>query len=330
MRLKFPLLTKILPPGTMEDEEDIWRTPPKKKSKVVKAGKDKVTQKFRDEWLSKEEFKSWLKRVPHNPYKARCKLCNQEYTADISVLHLHRKTDKHLNNEKPLKKTSMQMAQFVQRGDGSGDPLETAAKIAEIKIAGFCAEHNIAYKALDHLSDLLKSCFLDSKICQKMTIKRTKGTCIVKNVIGETEKSILSEKLKKTKFSILTDESTDISSTKTSWLLVRYFDEDQGQIVSKFWDLIQVLEPGKATSATAEHLYNNIITSFNEREIPMENVIGFASDGCSVMMGVNNSVSSRLKPDFPHITIIKCICHSLHLCASEACKQLPRTCEDFA
>lgn len=27
---------------------------------------------------------------------------------------------------------------------------------------------------------------------------------------------------------------------------------------------------------------------------------------------------------------MKCICHSLHLCASESCKSLPRKCEDLA
>lgn len=141
---------------------------------------------------------------------------------------------------------------------------------------------------------------------------------------------MLAEKLKTTKFSILTDESTDISATKTSCLLVRYYDAEEGKIVSKLWDLIQVLEPGKVTTATADHLYNNIVTSFEERVIPMKNVVGFGSDGCSVMMGVNNSVASRLKRDFPNITIMKCICHSLHTCASESCAELPRTCEDLA
>jgi len=33
---------------------------------------------------------------------------------------------------------------------------------------------------------------------------------------------------------------------------------------------------------------------------------------------------------FPGILIIKCICHSLHLCCSQACKSLPRRCEVLA
>lgn len=64
--------------------------------------------------------------------------------------------------------------------------------------------------------------------------------------------------------------------------------------------------------------------------MPLGNIIGFGSDGCNTMFGVKNSVVSRLKENFPGIIIQKCICHSLHLCASEACKVLPRHCEDLA
>lgn len=58
-------------------------------------------------------------------------------------------------------------------------------------------------------------------------------------------------------------------------------------------------------------------------------MIGFGADGCSVMMGVHNSVSSRFRSDSPGLLVIKSVCHSAHLCASEACKSLPR-CEDLA
>lgn len=47
-------------------------------------------------------------------------------------------------------------------------------------------------------------------------------------------------------------------------------------------------------------------------------------------MGEKNSVASRMKQEFPGIFIMKCVCHSAHLCASEVCKCLPRSCEDLA
>lgn len=46
-------------------------------------------------------------------------------------------------------------------------------------------------------------------------------------------------------------------------------------------------------------------------------------------MGAHYSLCSPLRTTFPGIIIMKCICHSIHLCASEAVKALPRRCEDL-
>lgn len=54
-------------------------------------------------------------------------------------------------------------------------------------------------------------------------MKRTKTTAIIKNVIGDSAKEELTELLKNNKFSILTDESTDIGTVKTYCVVVRYF-----------------------------------------------------------------------------------------------------------
>ncbi|KYN50097.1 hypothetical protein ALC62_00125, partial [Cyphomyrmex costatus] len=81
---------------------------------------------------------------------------------------------------------------------------------------------------------------------------------------------------------------------------------------------------------TAENLFKGIIQSLDNYSIPLSNMIGFAADGCSTMMGQYNSVASRLREKCPNIFILKCVCHSAHLCASEACKSLPRSLEDLA
>ncbi|XP_028982223.1 uncharacterized protein LOC114841408 [Diachasma alloeum] len=289
----------------MNNDKDPLQTPPKKKRKSPDEKKEKVVQKFREAWLTMPEFKN------------------------VSVLEAQAKTKKHLDKVNSSKSTKMTMTQFVQ-GSYDNVKLETAAKNLEIKLTGFFADHDIAFNCMNHLIDALKDGAPDSKIMAKMNLKRTKATAIVRNVIGETESSETTQKLLKSKFSILTDESTDISCVKTSCVLVRYYDEERGCVVTKFWDLVEALEPGKITSATAEHLYQNIISSLEKRGIPKEYVIGFASDGCNVMMGAKNSVASRFRRDFPNITIMKCICHSLHLCACQACAQLSRTAEDLA
>lgn len=54
-----------------------------------------------------------------------------------------------------------------------------------------------------------------------------------------------------------------------------------------------------------------------------QRLVGFGSDGASVMMGSERSVMRLLKNDCPELIVIKCSCHSLALCASYACEKLP-------
>lgn len=115
---------------------------------------------------------------------------------------------------------------------------------------------------------------------------------------------------------------------KTVCVVIRYYDSVTGKIVSRFWDLIQLFDSSSEDyTANAEHLFNIVKQSFEKYEVPLDNIIGFASDGCSTMMGCHNSMSTRFRQHCPGITVIKCVCHSLHLCANDACKRLPQECE---
>lgn len=59
-----------------------------------------------------------------------------------------------------------------------------------------------------------------------MQLKRTKATSIVTNVIGEYEKDNIVEYLKSAKFSILVDETTNISINKTMCIIVKYYNSN--------------------------------------------------------------------------------------------------------
>lgn len=167
-----------------------------------------------------------------------------------------------------------------------------------------------------------------------MKLKRTKATNIIKNVFAPVEKNVFANKLNSTKFSGMIDESTDIACISTMCIVVRFFDNDIAKISSQFWDLLPVYNlenPDEDhAGATAKNIFSSVIGSFKKYNVNVDNIIGFGSDGCSTMMGKNNSVSTRMNEMFPGIFIMLCIRHSLHLCCSEACKYLPRRLEDFA
>lgn len=253
-------------------------------------------------------------------------LFSSYYRSDIER---HAKGDKHKANVIPLAQKTL----FSFCSD-SNRKKEESIKYAEIKLAGWTAAHDQPFLVMDHLIPLLQDIFPDSDIAQSLAMKKTKNKGVIMNVLGADEKENMTCILKSSKFSILTDESTDIASVKTACILVRLYSEINGRIVTRFWNLEQIFHANDPRSteegASAKRLFEMLQETFRSRDIPYDNVIGFASDGCNVMMGCKNSVASRMKECYPGIRIVKCLSHSLHLCASEACKVLPRACEDLA
>ncbi|CAG9773288.1 unnamed protein product [Ceutorhynchus assimilis] len=278
-----------------------------KKRKIHTSSGKCRDQKYRSQWES--EFK-WLKPVNDNPRQGQCSACSRVLRANIGVIKRHGEGAKHQQNVKNIQ-CQLNLRDFIKK-----NATDSKVKRAELKLCGFLAEHNIAFLANDHLVPLLQDCFPDS------------------NILKNNEFCDLVNTLKKVKFSILVDESTDIAAIKTMAICVRYYCESQKAVKTSFLSLMQVFSKedseGAHQGATAEKVYNEIVGFFKKQNIPLENVIGFGSDGCNVMFGANNSVVSRLRIDFPGIFTSKCICHSLHLCASEACKVLPRETEAMA
>lgn len=84
----------------------------------------------------------------------------------------------------------------------------------------------------------------------------------------------------------------------------------------------------KCTNGTAEAICDFLLTLLSGIKCDMKNVVGFSADTCKAMIGVNNSVSVLPKKPVPNIVLIlKCACHSVHLIASHASKELPRELE---
>ena len=97
-------------------------------------------------------------------------------------------------------------------------------KSAEIRMSAFIAEHNITIQVVDDLVSVFKKSFKDSRIVRDVTLGRTKCTQIITNCLGERELQKLIDTLKSQKFSILVDESTDITDTKSLSVLAQLGD----------------------------------------------------------------------------------------------------------
>ena len=125
-------------------------------------------------------------------------------------------------------------------------------------------------------------------------------------------------------YSIIIDESTDISVTKYMCICIKYFDTTKNRILTNFLGILEV------ERATADKLHQSIVDFLARIGIPLRNLTAIGTDGASNWCGCNHSVYTLLKRDVPNLQLMKCTCHSLHLCSVKASDELPGSVEYLA
>lgn len=278
----------------------------------------KIQKKFQQSWLNHESFKGWLASDTNNEHRALCTVCNVSISAGKSELLRHAKREKH--------RDALSKNEIVVRGVSTSS-LDHASyvKRSEIKLCAFFAEHNIPIRCVDHLVPLIKDIARDPQVVRDMSLSRKKCTKIIENVLAKDVTDSLVKILQNQKFSVLIDESTHITDNKILYLSVKYFSRDAGTVVTQ---LLQIIELD-SRDWSAEKLYTVFKDCFSKFSIPLPNIVGVAVDNAFVMVGAENSFTTRLKQDVPNIIFFNCSCRSSALIASKACDQLPQSCEDL-
>ena len=77
---------------------------------------------------------------------------------------------------------------------------------------------------------------------------------------------------------------------------------------------------------TGQSLFDVLEAELLSRSIPWKNVVGFASDSASVMVGRHNSVLSRVREKQSKVFTMACVCHLAALSAAAGLKTLPFSC----
>ncbi|CAD6221992.1 GSCOCG00011696001-RA-CDS [Cotesia congregata] len=154
-----------------------------------------------------------------------------------------------------------------------------------------------------------------------MKLHRTKCAALIKNILSPCMLEDLVNDMKKSPYSLIMNECTDISTEKILCIMVRYFSFKKKELLTTFYGIVTIVD------ATANGIHSALKLQLEADGLSLKNLVGIGVDGANVMVGVNHSVSSLLKQEVPDIVIIKCICHSLHLCAEKAAETLPRQLE---
>ena len=181
----------------------------------------------------------------------------------------------------------------------------------EIKLCSFIAEHNLPISLSDDLVELLRSLFPHDTPLTNVRLGKQKATNVIRQVIGFDYLFEAVSALRSRMFSMIIDETTDLSTIKQLAVLATYFDMQTFAPKYFLLDMVEIVD------GTA----NGILFG--------SNIMGYSSDTTNVMFGEHNSVSQMLRAEYPNVYSVKCSCHLIHLASSYAAKMLPKHLEDL-
>ena len=118
------------------------------------------------------------------------------------------------------------------------------------------------------------------------------------------------------RYSIMVDESTDISVNQNMIMYVRYLKQSLGSYKPKSV-LLDVCK--LSDGATADKLKVTVLESLEE----LSNLVGIGTDGVAVMTGKKSGLVQRLREMVPTLLSSHCIAHRLSLASVGAADTVP-------
>ncbi|XP_068232164.1 zinc finger BED domain-containing protein 5-like [Palaemon carinicauda] len=235
-------------------------TPPRKKSKRW------YQQSFNKQWLTDVELRDWVKEDPNDKNTAICSVCDWKLkNCDKSALMKHKASSKHTRNL-DTKKNTLNIKQFFKRSDAEL-PQDKVAK-AEMYLTGYMAEHGVPFAQADHLVDVIKKMFPECETARNMKIKKTKASYMLQDGIAWEERQLVAKFCRENYFSLIIDESTDVSVSQVLAVMVRVYDEKKCKVADLLLDFVEV------DDASAEGLYKSVKEMLEKEEIPLQNIVG--------------------------------------------------------
>ncbi|KAL4108237.1 hypothetical protein QTP88_018472 [Uroleucon formosanum] len=157
---------------------------------------------------------------------------------------------------------------------------------------------------MNHFETSSKNCTMISPRIQNEIIVAV-GDVIVGKIV---------ERIKKFKFfSILVDETTDISTVEQMTVCIRYIDTSNWIIREDFVGFVEM------NSTTGLAIKNSILDKLKDIGLSINNLRGQGYDGGANMSGKNNGAQDLIQNDQPLAFYTHCFSHSLNLCLSKAC-----------
>lgn len=153
-------------------------------------------------------------------------------------------------------------------------------------LAFHIATHS-SIRSIDHLGEMLKVFGKNSNL-ENLKLHRTKYSKLILNVLSPAIVEDLVKDIGDIGYSLIVDESTDVSVNKYMAYCIRYFSKSKNQIRNEFLGFVVV------ERATAVALYDGTIEFLKQLNLNPINIIGLGIDGASNLCGMNHSLFTLL------------------------------------
>ena len=143
---------------------------------------------------------------------------------------------------------------------------------------------------------------------------------LIEVMAGKVIKKIQNELNQASYYTIIADETKDISKKEQLSIIVRYVYS--GLVHERFIKYVH------ATELDAASLTENILQIISQMQLSIDRCVSQCYDGASVMSGACSGVSARIKELNPRAVYIHCCAHRLNLALVDTVKSIP-VAEDF-
>ena len=286
--------------------------------------------KFNSSWLSsvdsnKQTLSDWCKKGKDD-YHGYCCLCECEIkccNSGKSQLLQHATKQKHtvaVQRQKDSTQTRLAFRPAVQPSAPQENSKSNLTFVhmgddslaSEVWWLAKVATGNFSLRSTDHIGDIFKAMFPDSKLAAEFSMSRTKASYMIGDGLGPYCRSVILKDLAESDipFSIHFDETTTSQVKKQMDLTLRYWSPTHQEVYVAFYTSLFF------GSATGELVAQKIFDQMKEDKVPMERLLTLIRDGPNVNKTIFSKLAEKIKEEKPEfvgfVDLGSCVLHVVH------------------
>lgn len=261
--------------------------------------------------------------------RIKCKVCSElkvntpfgdkgSKTIQKQALEVHQKSEAHKRAKERLNWQKQAPSKVIEKHVDLMLDAEKSRIVSMIQILWFVAKHDMSlesFEELCHFHMYMRTPNMPLSNEYSSYTNSTAGKEFLEACYLFYWESLRKEICASPFFSIMVDESTDRRYEKHLIIYITYLSKGgYGECKTKYVRLARIRD-GKAQSMVV-----GIKQLIDDMHLNEQKMVGFASDGASAMVGVNEGVVAKLKRLIPHLVGVHCIAHRENLVVKDACE----------